>query len=64
MKFCVRCAGYRWVCEAHPERPWDGPHACGCGAPGDHVPGLRVDNDTLPELPEGFIIDVKAKDWD
>jgi hypothetical protein len=29
---CERCDGCRWVCEAHPERPWEGPCACGCGA--------------------------------
>jgi hypothetical protein len=32
MRFCARCKNCRWVREAHPVRPWDGPHACGCGA--------------------------------
>jgi hypothetical protein len=47
------------------ERPWEGPRACGCVAPGEPCPVCnRVDDDTLPELPEGFIVDIKAKDWD
>jgi hypothetical protein len=25
MRFCPRCDNCRWVCEAHPDRPWDGP---------------------------------------
>jgi hypothetical protein len=28
---CTRCRGTRWVCERHPDRPWDGEHRCGCG---------------------------------
>jgi hypothetical protein len=24
MRFCARCDGGRWVCEEHPQRPWDG----------------------------------------
>jgi hypothetical protein len=31
---CARCRNTGWVCEAHDDRPWDGPHACGCDAPG------------------------------
>jgi hypothetical protein len=31
---CARCDGTRWVREAHPERPWEGQCACGCGAAG------------------------------
>jgi hypothetical protein len=30
MRFCARCDSCRWVCEAHPERPWLGPRACSC----------------------------------
>ena len=33
MNDCPRCLGSHWVCEAHPERPWEGEYACGCGAP-------------------------------
>jgi hypothetical protein len=31
---CRRCAGERWVCENHPDRPWSKtrPNGCECGA--------------------------------
>jgi hypothetical protein len=33
---CRNCGGDAWVCENHPDRPWDGTSgsddACGCGA--------------------------------
>ncbi|WP_315804015.1 hypothetical protein [Bradyrhizobium sp. SZCCHNS3002] len=39
MKICLRCAGARFVCEAHPDRPWTtGAGGCRCGAPGDPCP--------------------------
>jgi hypothetical protein len=28
---CLRCEGEGWVCENHPDQPWQGPHACQCG---------------------------------
>jgi hypothetical protein len=68
MRFCTRCDISRLVCEAHPDKPWDGPRACGCGAPGDpcSVCNNRIDKDIEPELPEDFEIDMrrKAKDYD
>ena len=35
---CFRCEDSGWVCENHPDRPWDGPHACSCGAAGEPAP--------------------------
>lgn len=33
---CKTCSDVFWVCENHPDKPWDGyshdPRACGCGA--------------------------------
>jgi len=29
---CARCQGQRWVCENHPDRPWEVPGGCSCGA--------------------------------
>src|SRR4051812_8223099 len=31
---CMRCQGARWVCENHPDRPFDKtlPNGCDCGA--------------------------------
>jgi hypothetical protein len=44
MKFCLRCHDTRFVCEAHPLRPWiDSPAGCRCGAPGDPCPVCRPD---------------------
>jgi hypothetical protein len=28
---CLLCEDCGWVCEAHPDRPWEGEHACRCG---------------------------------
>jgi len=59
MSYCARCDNTRWVCEAHPDRPWvDSPRGCQCGAPGDPCPVCnKTDEDTEPELPEGFVVD-------
>jgi hypothetical protein len=62
MQFCDRCANCRWVCEAHPNRPWDGEHACGCGAPGEPCPECNR-ADGAPDLPKGFRVDVDEKSW-
>ncbi|WP_342733743.1 hypothetical protein [Bradyrhizobium sp. B117] len=52
---CARCDGTHWVCENHPERPWEGPKACGCGGAGKLCPVCnRVGPDELPLLPNGF----------
>ena len=61
---CPRCYDTRWVCEAHPERPWEGgPRACGCGATGEPCPVCnRKNDDDLPEMADGFVVDTKMKD--
>jgi hypothetical protein len=63
MTFCARCNNCRWVCEAHPERAWEGgPRASGCGAPGEPCAVCnRSDADTMPELPEDFIVETKER---
>jgi hypothetical protein len=62
MQFCVRCANTKWICDMHRGRPWNGPHACGCGAPGEPCPTCnRPGPDGLPELPEGFVVDVQKQ---
>jgi hypothetical protein len=63
MRFCARCDNCRFVCEAHLDKPWDGPRACGCGAPGDPCPmcNNRIDEDTEPELPEDFVVEKQRK---
>jgi hypothetical protein len=63
MKICARCKGSRWVCERHPERPWDGQHACGCGAPGEPCPVCNRVEGQRPEMPEGFRVDMDKDGW-
>src|SRR5580692_411856 len=31
---CSLCEDCGWVCESHPDRPWEGEHACACGGAG------------------------------
>jgi hypothetical protein len=64
MRYCARCDNCRFVCEAHPDKPWDGPCACGCGAPGDPCPvcNNRMYEGTEPELPEDFVVEKRIKD--
>ena len=38
---CLVCEGCGWVCESHPERPWEGEHACTCGGAGNAMPELQ-----------------------
>jgi hypothetical protein len=38
---CLVWEGCGWVCESHPERPWEGEHACTCGGAGMPCPKLQ-----------------------
>jgi hypothetical protein len=51
MRYCTGCDNTRLVCEAHPDRP--------CPI------SNKADEDTEPELPEGFVVDKRSgiKDW-
>lgn len=43
---CASCRGTEWVCERHPDRPWEGdavPGCCACGAPGMKCPACDPD---------------------
>src|SRR5687767_7684065 len=42
---CPRCADIRWICEAHPDRPW--PHN-GCAGPGEPCP--RCNRGARPDM--------------
>jgi hypothetical protein len=49
------CRDIGWVCETHDDLPWDGEHACGCGAAGMPCPACNPsDKDHPPRLPGGF----------
>jgi hypothetical protein len=59
MTTCPQCEGCGWVCERLTEKPWEGPHACPCGAPGAPCPACNATNDgAAPRMPEGFKTDV------
>ena len=60
---CARCRNTGWVCEAHDNRPWDGPYACGCDAPGAPCPNCNSsDKDYPPRLPADFVPDDEGPD--
>jgi cold shock CspA family protein len=64
---CVKCSlreDCGWVCETHPGRPWEGDHACTCGAAGAPCPWCNLpDKDGAPRLPEGFRTEFDKKGW-
>jgi hypothetical protein len=63
MKFCLRCDNCRWVCEKHPERPWEGPTGQRLRRGRRALPFCdRTDADTVPEMPEGFVVDTATDD--
>jgi hypothetical protein len=60
---CPHCAGDGWVCENHPERPWEGSrlqNACTCGGAGMPCGLCNRDfgEDEQPALPAEFVADV------
>jgi hypothetical protein len=68
---CSRCEDSGWVCEDHPERPWDGPHACGCGGAGAPCPDCNASSDDprppagfKPELDKKGLAALTGKGWD
>ena len=53
---CARCQGARWICEAHPSRPW--PHD-DCAGPGDPCPICNVAEPA--EMPPDFRSLIESK---
>jgi hypothetical protein len=52
---CPCCDGTGWVCEEHQDQPWEGPHACTCGAAGAPCPHCNQSDDgAAPRMPPGF----------
>ncbi|MEH2589815.1 hypothetical protein [Bradyrhizobium sp. AZCC 1721] len=52
---CLLCEGSGWVCENHPDQPWEGEHACGCGRAGAPCPTCNSPAvGERPRLPPGF----------
>jgi hypothetical protein len=53
-----------WVCESHPNRPWQGEHACDCGGAGMPCPWCnRASDGEAPRMPEGFKTDFNKDGW-
>ncbi len=48
---CLLCEDTGWVCENHPDQPWQGP----CGGAGAPCPRCNAATaDEPPRLPKGF----------
>ena len=61
---CLLCDGCGWVCENHPDKPWEGEHACPCGGAGMPCRNCNMSGDDEdPRLPEGFRTDADKKGW-
>jgi hypothetical protein len=55
---CLLCEDSGWVCENHPDQPWEGPHACTCGGAGSPCPACNKPREgEPPRLPKGFKAD-------
>ena len=56
---CTACDDLGCVCENHPDYPWDGPRACGCGGAGAPCPACNIPADgDAPRMPDGFRLEV------
>jgi len=61
---CATCRDTFWVCEDHPDKPWDGEDACGCGAAGMPCPVCNpADADHPPKPPAGMTVQADKKGW-
>jgi hypothetical protein len=61
---CAHCEDCGWVCENHPDKPWEGPRACSCGGAGAPCPACNGTNDgTAPRMPSGLKTEVDKKAW-
>lgn len=53
---CSVCGDCFWVCENHPDRPWDGEGACDCGGAGMPCPKCNpADKRTPPKELAGWV---------
>lgn len=61
---CKVCKDVGWVCENHPERPWEGPEACKCDGAGAPCPACNIpSNGEAPRLPALFRIEFDKDGW-
>src|ERR1700733_10661673 len=52
MRLCEDCG---WVCENHPHKPWEGEHACNCGARWCPVPVVQSESCRAPATDAGWV---------
>lgn len=55
---CGRCGSTGWLCEAHPDKQWEGAQCCGCGAPGVPCPVCNDFGDGMPRPPAGLQVEI------
>lgn len=64
---CKACDDGFWVCENHPDRPWDGTskaaNACGCGAGMPCLLCNPCDDENPPKDPPNFKIIHDKDGW-
>ncbi|WP_271604939.1 hypothetical protein [Bradyrhizobium sp. CCBAU 11434] len=61
---CATCDGTGWVCENHPDRPWEGPRARGCGGAGAPCPACNIPADSeTPRILEGYRVELDKDGW-
>jgi hypothetical protein len=61
---CSLCQDCGWVCENHPDQPWEGKDACTCGGAGAPCPRCNVpEKGKTARLPENFPTEFDKKGW-
>ncbi|MBR0746574.1 hypothetical protein JQ582_21825 [Bradyrhizobium japonicum] len=61
---CTNYDDLGWVCENHPDRPWDGRRACSCGGAGAPCPACNVSGEgEVPRMPKRFQVEVDKDGW-
>jgi hypothetical protein len=59
---CWLCEDCGWVCETHPDKPWEGEEACTCGGAGAPCPECNMPKKgEFLRMPEGFRTDFDKK---
>ncbi|TWB66650.1 hypothetical protein [Bradyrhizobium sacchari] len=55
MQPCTICDDTGWVCENHPDRPWDGPRGCTCGGAGVPCPAWVLQMERCRACPKASV---------
>jgi len=61
---CSVCEDSGWVCETHPDKPWEGEHACRCDGAGMPCPKCNVpEKNEPPRPPAGLKTQFDKRGW-